>query len=119
MAIRIVPASGLEKIFLDAPPVDSYKGGSLLCNENYSFQFAYTGTVTGSWGGWALADVVIESDIIDNLELYTVENVPVALPTCGHYDHGYLCHTPGLYPNPLMSLKVGEQINNSRRNHYV
>ena len=43
MAIRIVPASGLEKIFLDGGPSETYSGGSLLCNEGYSFQFAFTG----------------------------------------------------------------------------
>jgi len=110
MAIRIVPASGLEKIFLDSAPSFTYKGGSLLSNENYSFQFAYTGTMSGDWGSWAFADVKIESDIADNLELYTVENVPVTLSAFGHHDHGYLRHTPGLYPDPLRPLCPDGQV---------
>ena len=110
MSIRIVPASGLEKILLETTPAGTYEGGSLLSNENYSFQFAHTGVITSAWGGWALADFTVESDIADNLELYTVENVPVVMANCGHYDHGYIGHDSGLYPDPLKRLNPGDKV---------
>ena len=34
MSVRIVPASSLEKIFLDGAPAFTYTGGSFLSNEN-------------------------------------------------------------------------------------
>ena len=78
MAIRIVPASGLEKIFLDGGPSGTYSGGSLLCNEGYSFQFAFTG-IPGLSPAWAEAEARIESELAENLDLYLVEQVPVTL----------------------------------------
>ncbi len=103
MAIRIVPASGLEKIFLDGGPSGTYGGGSLLCNEGYSFQFAFTG-IPGLSPAWAEAEARIESDLAGNLDLYLVEQVPVTLPTYPRYDEGYLRTAPGLYPDPLFPL---------------
>ena len=110
MSIRIVPASGLEKILLETTPAGTYEGGSLLSNENYSFQFAHTGVITSAWGGWELADFTVESDIADNLELYVVRNVPVQIATYSHYDHGYARTAPGMYPDPLIPLKKGDQV---------
>lgn len=104
MAIRIVPASGLEKIFLDRGPAGTYSGGSLLTNEQYSFQFAFTG-IPGLSPAWTFAQIGVESDISDNLELFLVDNVPVTLPTYPRYDEGYLRTEPGLYPDPLFPLK--------------
>lgn len=103
MAIRIVPASGLEKIFLDGGPSGTYSGGSLLCNEGYSFQFAFTG-IPGLSPAWAEAEARIESELAENLDLYLVEQVPVTLPTYPRYDEGYLRTAPGLYPDPLFPL---------------
>lgn len=111
MSVRIVPASGLEKIFPDAAPSGSYRGGSLLCNERYSFQFAFTIPVfPDSMKGWAMADLSVESDIADDLELYLVRNVPVTVAAYPRYDEGYLRTGPGLYPDPLLPLKAGEQV---------
>jgi len=111
MSVRIVPASGLEKIFPDASPSGSYRGGSLLSNERYSFQFAFTiSAFPDSMKGWAMADLSVESDIADNLELYLVRNVPVTVATYPRYDEGYLRTGPGLYPDPLLPLKAGEQV---------
>jgi len=111
MSVRIVPASGLEKIFLDTPPAGTYEGGSLLSNENYSFQFAFTAYRTAANSrGWEWADFAVESDIADNLELYVVKNVPVLLATRPEYDQGYLRTDPGMYPDPLMPLKKGEKV---------
>lgn len=111
MAIQIIPASSLEKVFLDQRPAGTYTGGSLLENENYSFQFAFTGTSEEavSWGTWAFADILIESDIADHLELYSVGHVGVALPTYPRYDQDYLRTEPGMYPDPLAPV-VGNQV---------
>lgn len=111
MSIRIVPASGLEKIFLDTVPKGNYRGGSLLCNENYSFQFAFTAPfIDDEWMCWAMADMTLESDISDNLDLYLVRNVPVHMATYVHYDHGYERTGAGMYPDPLIPLEKGEQV---------
>ncbi|MBQ4050064.1 MAG: hypothetical protein IJD13_00400, partial [Oscillospiraceae bacterium] len=110
MPIRIVPASGLEKIFLEKGPAGSYKGGSLLSNENYSFQFAFISGGAGGEGSWSLADITVESDITDNLELYLVKNVPVHVATYARYDQGYHDHKAGMYPDPLIPLKKGDQV---------
>lgn len=110
MSIRIIPASGLEKIFLDQAPSGTYAGGSLLKNEGYSFQFAFTGASDGeiAWGTWADAEIRIDSDIAGCLDLYLVGNVGVTLATYPHYDQGYLRTAPGMYPDPLMPIKDGK-----------
>ena len=111
MSIRIIPLGGLDKVFLDRAPIGGYSGGTLLSNENYSFQFAFTAPfIDDEWMCWDMADVNIESDISDNLELYTVKNVPVSVATYVHYDHGYEATGAGMYPDPLIPLKKGEQI---------
>ncbi len=102
----VVPASGLEKIFLDGGPSGTYHGGSLLCNEGYSFQFACTSVpgLHSSWAAWMEAEVTVESDIKGHLDVYLAEQVPAALPTYPRYDEGYLRTAPGLYPDPLFPL---------------
>ena len=106
MPLRIIPASSLEKIFLDQQPAGNYTGGSLLMNEGYSFQFAFTGLPSGSGDGpcWGTAEFRIESDISDFLDLYLVGNVGVTLPAYTAYDQGYLRTAPGMYPDPLFPL---------------
>ncbi len=111
MAIHIIPSSGLDKIFLDTPPVGGFRGGSLLSGENYSFQFAFSASCVGRGDAtWTRTTLRIDSDIADNLSLYLVKNVPVTTPTYARYDHGYLRHTPGLYPDPLVPLENGADI---------
>ena len=109
MPVRIIPASGLEKIFLDQQPSGSYSGGSLLMNEGYSFQFAFTGLPASHvfWGCWADAQLEIESDIADHLSLYLVSHVGVSVPSYAAYDHGYLRTAPGMYPDPLLPIEGG------------
>ena len=109
MSIRIVPTSSLEKIFLDQPPVSAYTGGSLLMNENYSFQFACLAVPKSAeaWGAWDFADVTIESDIADHLDLFRVSHVGVTVSSYPAYDQGYLRTAPGLYPDPLLPLENG------------
>ena len=110
MPIRIIPASSLEKVFLDQRPSGTYQGGSLLENENYSFQFAFTGysDTAVPWGTWADADITVESDIAEHLSLYLTGNVGVTLPTYARYDHDYLRTTPGMYPDPLTPITGGQ-----------
>jgi len=111
MSIRIVPTSSLEKVFLDKVPAGGYSGGSFLCNENYSFQFAFTAPyIKDEWMCWDMADLKIESDISDHLTLYLVRNVPVHVATYVHYDHGYDGVGAGMYPDPLIPLKEGGQV---------
>lgn len=111
MSIRIVPASGLEKVFPDRAPRGDFSGGSLLLGENYSFQFAYTAPfIDDEWMCWDMAEVSIESDIDKNLDLYLVKNVPVHVATYAHYDHGYEAMGAGLYPDPLVPLARGEGV---------
>lgn len=111
MSIKIIPLSGLEKVFLDRTPIGGYSGGSFLRNENYSFQFAFTAPyIEDEWMCWDMADLALESDIADNLELYLVKNVPVQVATYVHYDHGYEATGSGMYPDALIPLKLGEQV---------
>ena len=106
MPLRIIPASSLEKIFLDQQPAGNYTGGSLMMNEGYSFQFAFTGLPASAGDGpcWGTAEFRIESDISDFLDLYLAGNVGVTLPAYTAYDQGYLRTTPGMYPDPLFPL---------------
>ena len=111
MSIRIVPLGSLDKVFLDRAPVGGYRGGSLLRGENYSFQFAFTAPfIKDEWMCWDMAELSLESDISDNLDLYLVRNVPVHVATYVHYDHGYEATGAGMYPDPLIPLKKGEQV---------
>lgn len=117
MSIQIIPVSGLEKVFLDQRPTGVYQGGSLLQNEGYSFQFAFSAApeITAAWGTWLTADVTVESDIADHLSLYLVGNVGVTLATYPRYDHDYLRTTPGMYPDPLAPITDGKvKVLNSR-----
>jgi predicted 2-oxoglutarate/Fe(II)-dependent dioxygenase YbiX len=42
--IKLIRLSSLKKVFLDEKPEEDYAGGSMLINEKYSFQIAFTVT---------------------------------------------------------------------------
>ena len=111
MSIRIKLLSALEKCFTDEilytkASIDS---GSCLRGEDYHFTIAYT---ADNLPGWILAEsatLVCRSDLDVSFE--RVEQLPVRFPCHpARFDDNYLRRTPGLYPDLLIPMDVGETV---------
>lgn len=99
--------NSLAKVFPDQEPQDFRHGrGSMLANEQYSFQLAYFTPAR-------IKDDVfleIQSPLQDCLEIYTVGLVPVELPIRFPHDENIVRTSPGLYPDVLKPLDTNERI---------
>lgn len=97
------PVSGNEKCFLDESATGkiTYRRGSMLCGERYSFQLAFK--AEDNPGACVPATVTFESEIEPFITLQQIENVPIRYN--GSNTDGYLRTTPGLYPDLLHPLK--------------
>lgn len=111
MSIRIKLLSALEKCFTDEilytkATIDS---GSCLRGEDYHFTIAYT---ADNVPGWLLAEsatLVCKSDL--NVSFERVEQLPVRFPCHpARFDDNYLRRTPGLYPDLLIPMDIGETV---------
>ncbi len=96
MEIRVL--TSLAKVFPDLCPGDpQLRRASMLCNEVYSFQIAYTdNSPRGLWS------VRAEGSLAPYMTLSTVEYVPSNHPVGIDHDDYILRDTPGLYPDPLL-----------------
>lgn len=105
----IVPASSLEKSFLDRP-LERCDHGEMFRNELFSCQFAFKAELQGRREGWNFlkATFKIDSPIKPWLRLGLVSHVGVTMPTYHRYDQDYLASAPGLYPDPILPLEEGD-----------
>lgn len=92
--------SSLAKVFADEEIKDpSFKQGSALVNETYSFQVAYKRN-----GEMEQFHIRIESDLQEFAQVRSVGLAPSELACYHDHDHRVLRSTPGLYPDPLFPL---------------
>lgn len=105
----IVPASSLEKSFLDRP-LERCDHGEMFRNELFSCQFAFKAELQGKREGWNFikATFKIDSPIKPWLKTGIVSHVGVTMPTYHRYDQDYLATAPGLYPDPILPIDEGD-----------
>lgn len=108
---KILPST--EKCFLDdnIKTKPTLSEASMLRNERFSFQFAYT-AAGDLWMDSFAAKLSVDSELADKIKIYKIEQVPVTLPTfrCCK-DEDYLRKTPGLYPDLLIPRDCEHPIN--------
>ena len=98
MATKLCFLSSLEKVFPDGETVGGeLRHGSMLRNEIYSFQLAYTTDEPRNYD----AQVKIESPLAEYMTVYAVDCVPSMLPVTPGHDGDYLRTRPGLFPDVL------------------
>ncbi len=91
--------SSLTKVFADQEPIESqWEKGSMLRNEVYSFQVAY------SWSGPRTENmqVVVNTEIAPFIEIRLVGLIPCEMPGYADHDDNVLRTAPGLYPDLLI-----------------
>lgn len=99
--------TSLEKIFPDQqPPAPPHHHGSMLKDEQYSFQLAYFAPQQI----WEEVYLEVTSPLADHIQVYTVGLIPVELPIRFPHDENVLRTTPGLYPDLLTPLEPDAQI---------
>ena len=89
--------SSLEKVFADTVPQgEEYVRGSLLQNEQFSFQLAVKPEQE------AAVKLKVASPVGDSLRVFRVENVPCGTASYqGYEDDDYLRKEKGMYPDLL------------------
>ncbi|MDI6618180.1 MAG: DUF4091 domain-containing protein [Clostridiales bacterium] len=92
--------SSLFKVFPDVEPQEEHIQASAIKGEYFSFQIAYRSKKL-------IKKVLlsIESDLKENISLYSVGLVPSGLPCYPDHDEFLLRTEPGLYPDPLYPVK--------------
>ena len=108
--------SALEKIFIDSP-IDSLgevKKISALRGERLSLQLAYSYVgVEGDdpYFTHEYATVTLDGALAPYVKMHNVMQMPVTKPVApNRYDDNYLRYTPGLYPDMLSPLTMGNKI---------
>ena len=109
--VQIKILSSLQKCFMDETLIDkpSLKNASALKGEDYHFILAYT--AVGAHGGRLCrnASLVCRSELGVSFE--RIEHVPVRFPCYPKQnDDFYLRKRPGLYPDLLIPMEVGETV---------
>lgn len=111
MSIHIKLLSALEKCFTDEMlyTKKAISSASCLRGEDFHFTLAYT---ADHIAGWLLAD---SAELICNSELDVsferIEHLPVRFPCHPtRFDDNYLRRTPGLYPDLLIPMEIGETV---------
>lgn len=96
--------NSLDKVFLDQPPRNELTSATMLRNECFSFQLAYTAEE-----GWLPNAFRIRLDVIGDLapwiRVYQVGHIASTLPTYPRVDDDYERTTPGLFPDRLDQLQ--------------
>lgn len=93
-------SSSLVKVFPDEEPQEEYIKASALKGEYFSFKIAYRSKEL-----MKRISLSVESDLKDNISLYSVGLVPSELPCYSDHDEFLLRTEPGLYPDPLYPVK--------------
>lgn len=111
MSTQIKILSSLEKCFLDekleAKP--ALAGASALRGEDFHFTLAYTTETDGGWTLCRYGELICRSALDVSFE--RIEHVPVRIPCYPERnDDNYLRKTPGLYPDLLIPMEVGEAV---------
>lgn len=111
MATKIKLLSSLEKCFLDEDinEKSAISRASCLRGEDFHFTLAYTGYNDRGWLLCDYGELICRSALKVSFE--RVEHVPVRIPCYPERnDDGYLRKKPGLYPDLLIPMEVGEAV---------
>ena len=111
MSTQIKILSSLEKCFLDESinEKSALSRASALRGEDFHFTLAYTAQNNQ---GWLLCDYgeLICRSVLD-VSFERVEHVPVRVPCYpDRNDDNYLRKVPGLYPDLLIPMEIGEAV---------
>ena len=113
--------SSLEKVFFDKPTdLKEHTSGSMLKNEIYSFQLAGIGHDDVQQR--LKFRVVVESELEPYISIKQIDYVPGLVPSIQiDDDDDYITKQPGLFPDPLHSIKDGriELANHQTRSFWV
>lgn len=102
--IKLIAVSSLEKVFLDQEPKKGYYNGSMLKNEKYSFQVAFS--LSDVRFPALFTKLKIDSPLKEYITVRIVGNLPSVCPIYpDKYDDYYLRISPGLFPDPLYDIK--------------
>lgn len=100
--------SNLEKVFFEKPSdMAEHTTGSMLKNEIYSFQLAVF--CQNADHQQESCKIRVESELQSYITIKEVGYVPVLVPSIQiDDDDDYISKKPGLFPDPLHSIKDGE-----------
>jgi hypothetical protein len=104
--IKLMQFSSLEKVFLKAlPEKKEYANATALWGEEFSYQIAYYADEH------MYARINIISDLIDNVTVRRVGNVPSELPAYDNQcDENYISIEQGLFPDVLYPIADNEVV---------
>lgn len=107
-----VVADSLQTVLVDVPPTPLKEEIPLtgFAGETVSFQLAYLPPTTTTLGQLTSLRFEIGAQAAEWTVVSAVELVPCALLAYDLHDDGYLCDTPGLYPDVLRPLAPGEVV---------
>ena len=102
--------SSLEKVFLTkTPEAKEFREFTCLKGERFSFQLAVKyisdEDITRSFQNTVTVAVAVDSPF-ENMNIYSVENVPVDNPCFANADDYYISKEPGLYPDALRNINT-------------
>lgn len=101
--------SSLSKVFADQPLQETpFRKGTALRGERFSFQVAYKADQLMKNINVQVSASMNENDV--KISLYRVGLVPSELPCLADQDEQVLRKTPGLYPDPLYSIKSSHEL---------
>ncbi len=111
MSLQIKLLSSLEKCFIDetigSKPALTH--ASVLRGEDFHFTLAYTAEDVPGWLLCKYAKLVCRSELDVSFE--RIEHMPVRFPCYPtRNDDNYLRKTPGLYPDLLIPMEKGENV---------
>lgn len=102
MELKLKQVSSLERIFLDGKcTMNEIKGSKALKGERLSYQIAFKSDSVVE------ANIGIESEIAEYVQLRLVGNVPSENPIWDDHDDYYERTEPGLFPDVLYPIENG------------
>lgn len=109
MTCEIKLLSSLEKVFFEQfNDLPEHTSGSMLKNELYSFQLACWGEDENYLLQRLNARIKVESVLAPYIQVKRIDYVPSMLPGYGGSgDEDYITKLPGLFPDPLQTVKDG------------
>ena len=111
MSTQIKILSSLEKCFTDEVLSEkkALMGASCLRGEDFHFTLAYTAESNEGWNLCEYGSLLCRSELEVSFE--RIEHIPVRFPCyISRSDADYLRKTPGLYPDLLLPMSVGEAV---------